>query len=254
MAEMKRASRWPGFSGRAAIITIAALVVATELMLPTCAYGAGPHVHGQATLEIAVDGPAVQINLNSPVDNLLGFEHAPRNEKERQAIRTMASKLHQPDSLFIFTPTAQCRLESSRLVSPQLPSELLLSRSGSSMGSDHSVLNNDNKLKVDKPSVDKPTGDKSPGLSPAPSAATSSRPTPAPSPSTQIVPSHGHADDHAELEATWDFRCATPQNLQGLDVRLFQLFPGLRRIDTAIVGPKGQSSVKLTPASTRLKW
>ena len=55
----------------------------------------------------------VQINLNSPLDNLLGFERAPRNEKERQTVRTVASKLHQADNLFIFTPAAQCRLAPS---------------------------------------------------------------------------------------------------------------------------------------------
>ena len=59
---------------------------------------------------------------------------------------------------------------------------------------------------------------------------------------------------HAELEATWRFRCAQPQALQGVDVRLFQMFPGLRRLDAAVAGPKGQSSSKLSPESTRLKW
>jgi Protein of unknown function (DUF2796) len=219
---MKRALRLTGFSETAAVITVmaavAAMTVTIELALPVWAYGAAPHVHGVATLEIAVDGSAVQVNLNSPLDNLLGFERAPRNEKERQAIRTMASKLHQAGSLFIFTPAAQCRLESTQLESPLLPSELLMAHDKS------------DRSKSNKPQV------------------------PSPAPSGLATSSNTHADDHAELGATWNFRCAMSQALQGVDVRLFDTFPGLRRLDAMIAGPKGQSGAKLSPASSRLKW
>lgn len=218
---MKQALRLPGFSEPVAIIveavTLAAIVV-IELALPARAYGAGPHVHGVATLEIAVDGSAVQVNLSSPLDNLLGFERAPRNEKERQAIKTTASKLRQADNLFIFTPAAQCRLDSTRLESPLLPSELLMAH------------DKGDKSKSDKSQV------------------------PSPTPSASATSSNTHADDHAELEATWNFLCATPQALHGLDVRLFDTFPGLRRLNAMIAGPQVQSGAKLSPASTLLKW
>lgn len=246
---MKRPLRLPGFRGRATIsaatatIAAAATMVAIELALPSWAYGAGPHVHGSATLEIAIDDAAVQINLNSPLDSLLGFERAPRNQKERQVARIMASKLHQADSLFIFTPAAECRLESARLESPLLSPELLIS--GSRSGNSSASFNQN-----DKPKGDKRGGDKAPPPSHAPSVATvSSQPAP-----LHPALSAEHPNEHAELEAAWNFRCAVPQALQGLDVQLFHAFPGLRRLDAAIVGPKGQSSVKLTPASTRLKW
>ena len=177
----------------------------------------------------------VQINLNSPLDNLLGFERAPRNEKERQTVRTVASKLHQADNLFIFTPAAQCRLGAVRLESPLLPSELLMPRSSS--GSDKSK-----GAKYDK-------DDKSSASSPLPRGSTSSASMP-----SVTAPVGEHTEDHAELEATWNFRCAAPQALHDIDVRLFDIFPGLRRLDTMIVGPRGQSGAKLSPASTRLKW
>ena len=212
-----------------------AAMVVIELALPTRAQGAGPHVHGVAALEIALDGATVQINLNSPLDNLLGLERAPRNEKERETIRTMASKLRQADNLFIFTPAGQCRLEIVRLESPLLPSELLMPRSGS--GSD--------KPKGGKHDKD----DRSSAPSPVPPGSAASPSTP-----SVTTPVGGHTDDHAELEATWNFRCATPQALQGLDVRLFDTFPGLRRLHAVIAGPKGQSGAKLSPTSTRLKW
>ncbi|MDE2367230.1 MAG: DUF2796 domain-containing protein, partial [Betaproteobacteria bacterium] len=219
MTEVKCASRLPGFQRWAMLAATIATGVITELTLPVWAHGSGPHVHGQAILEIAIDEAMVQVNLNSPLDNLLGFEHAPRNERERKIARTMATKLHQADNLFIFTPAARCRLESARLESPMLSPDLLMPVSGNSVGK---------------------SGGGTSGISKAPS----------PAPSAPVAAS----DDHAELDATWNFRCVQPQALQGLDVRLFQAFPGLRRIDAAIAGPKGQSSARLSPTSTRLKW
>ncbi|KIO48113.1 DUF2796 domain-containing protein [Nitrosospira sp. NpAV] len=202
---MRRIQRFPGQAMLIAIIVSG---------LPVWAHEPGAHVHGRAALEIAIDGAVAQVNLNSPLDNLLGFEHAPRNEKERQAIKAMASKLNEASSLFVFTPAAQCRLESADLNSPVLSADLLPPASGSGK------------------SADKNSG-ASEFSPPASSAA---------------------VDAHAELDATWQFQCAKPQALQGVDVQLFRMFPGLRRLDVAIAGPKGQSSTKLSPESTRLKW
>ncbi|SCX80041.1 DUF2796 domain-containing protein [Nitrosospira sp. Nsp13] len=208
---MRRIQRFPGQAALAAIIVL-------ESALPVWAHEPGVHVHGRATLEIAIDGATVQVNLNSPLDNLLRFEHAPRNEKEHQAVTAMTSKFNQADSLFIFTPAAQCRVESTDLTSPVLSPDLLVPASDSGKSADKSTR-------------------KYSGAS----RTTPSTPSPA-------------ADMHAELEATWQFRCAQPQALQGVDVRLFQMFPGLQRLDAAVAGPKGQSSAKLSPESTRLKW
>jgi Protein of unknown function (DUF2796) len=233
--EMKRVPHFSRVTADIVVTAIMAAMVVIELALPNDAQGAAPHVHGVAVLEIAQDGAMVQINLNSPLDNLLGFERAPRNEKERQTVRTVASKLHQAGNLFIFTPAAQCRLGAVRLESPLLPSELLMPHSSS--GSDKSK-----GTEYDK-------DDRSSASSPLPRGSTSSASMP-----SATAPVGEHTEDHAELEATWNFRCAAPQALQDIDVRLFDAFPGLRRLDAMIVGPKGQSGAKLSPASTRLKW
>jgi hypothetical protein len=211
---MKWTFRLPGW-----VLIVAAMTM--ELALPARAHEPGAHVHGAGTLEIAIDGAMVQINLYSPLDNLLGFEHAPGNEKERQAARAMALRLHQGGTLFILTPEARCRLETTRLESPVLAPGLLMAVSDSGKSSDKGDGRNGDASKA------------------------------APSVSAALPPSTGM---HGEIEAAWQFRCALPQALQGLDVRLFPAFPGLRRLDAAVAGPKGQSSAKLSPESTRLKW
>lgn len=67
---------------------------------------------------------------------------------------------------------------------------------------------------------------------------------------------HGndHQEGHAELTDDVMFRCVNAVALDGLEVRLFDRFARLRRIDVQIIGPRGQSAATLTPEATRLNW
>ena len=84
----------------------------------------GAHQHGVAKLAVAVDGQMLEITLESPLDNLLGFERAPRNDRERQAVRQMAQRFHSGE-LFTLTPAAQCKVTGAELVSAVLDPALL---------------------------------------------------------------------------------------------------------------------------------
>lgn len=95
---------------------VAALLAGGQVL----AHEPGAHVHGNATLQIAVDGSTVQLDLDTPLDNLLGFEHAPRSSKEKQAAQAMAATLRHPEALFVLTPAAQCTPGSVQLTAPVL--------------------------------------------------------------------------------------------------------------------------------------
>lgn len=66
------------------------------------------HVHGAARLEVAVEGAELHIRLESPLDNLLGFEHAPRTDQERAAVAALRKALADPARLFAPTAAAAC--------------------------------------------------------------------------------------------------------------------------------------------------
>jgi hypothetical protein len=84
------------------------------------AHAAPAHVHGEARLEISVDREELVITLESPLDGLLGFEHAPRNAAERQAVQAMAAKLENLNQIFVLTAAAQCVSSGVELESPVL--------------------------------------------------------------------------------------------------------------------------------------
>jgi hypothetical protein len=76
------------------------------------------HVHGAAKLQIAVEGERLEVILVSPLENLMGFEHAPRNDKERKAVKSMSDAFSKPDALLKPTAAAKCSAEPAKITSP----------------------------------------------------------------------------------------------------------------------------------------
>jgi hypothetical protein len=78
------------------------------------------HEHGAATLELAVEAGRVTVELDSPLDGLVGFERAPRTDAERKAVDAAVAALRQPEVLFRFDPAAQCTPKSVELAAPKI--------------------------------------------------------------------------------------------------------------------------------------
>lgn len=79
------------------------------LALPAAAAEHGAHEHGSARLDVVVDGATLVIALDSPLANLLGFEHAPRNDRQRAAVDQLAAALQAAEA-FKPNPEAGCTL------------------------------------------------------------------------------------------------------------------------------------------------
>jgi len=84
---------------------------------PSSTHALGAHVHGVATLQVAVDNKALMINFSSPLDNLLGFEHKARNQAEMKKVKQMVNQFNKAN-LFVPTPSAKCKLDHVDLQSP----------------------------------------------------------------------------------------------------------------------------------------
>ena len=86
---------------------------------------AGAHQHGVARLEVVAEGPTLTVTLDSPLDNLVGFERGPRTAAERSAVQAMAQALHNGTTLLQPTPAASCTLRGVALQSDVIDSALL---------------------------------------------------------------------------------------------------------------------------------
>lgn len=168
------------------------------------AHGLGAHVHGTANLQVAVEGDSLSLDMDTPLDNLLGFEHEPRGDKQKNAVRNMAKALRDAATQFVPTPAARCTLVSVQLESGVLDPKLL----GESAKPEHA----------------------------------------------QEKHEHEEESGHADLDAGFTFRCASPKDLHDMEVKLFDSFPNLHHIDVQLVGPRGQTGAKLDTKQRHLSW
>lgn len=171
-----------------AIERVVAFAMVLPGILPAVSSAAPAHVHGAATLQVAIEGGSLALDFESPLDNLVGFERAPRSDKEKKAVRDMTERLHKPELLFVPTPEARCVRESVKVSAPVLEGE--------------------------KP----------------------------------------ERSGHAGLSAVALFRCAEPRRLAGLEVKIFDAFPHISRLDVQVAGAAKQVAVRLSRKDRRVSW
>lgn len=78
------------------------------------------HVHGVAKMDIAVEARKISLRLETPLDNLVGFERAPRTDSERERADEAVARLRAGDRMFQFDPAAGCRMARVELRSAAL--------------------------------------------------------------------------------------------------------------------------------------
>lgn len=98
----------PRLSGLAASLALplaALLVVSTPALAQHKA-----HVHGVVKLDVAVQGATLSVQLEAPLDSLVGFEHRPRTDAQRQAAAAALRQLNDGAALFKPDAAAGCTL------------------------------------------------------------------------------------------------------------------------------------------------
>ena len=73
------------------------------------------HEHGVAELNLAVDGNTVIIELESPAANIVGFEHKPHNQTQRDQVKQAIKHLEAAEEMFQFSLAANCKLDEAEV-------------------------------------------------------------------------------------------------------------------------------------------
>ncbi|MEO0938925.1 MAG: DUF2796 domain-containing protein [Pseudomonadota bacterium] len=71
------------------------------------------HVHGTGTLNMAIEGRAVQIEFHAPGADLVGFEYAPESDADVAAVEAAKATLSAPLALFALPAAAGCSVVSA---------------------------------------------------------------------------------------------------------------------------------------------
>ena len=68
------------------------------------------HVHGFASINLAIDDEELQIEFVSPAESIVGFEYEPSNAAERKAVADAIALLRDPAKLLVLPASAGCEL------------------------------------------------------------------------------------------------------------------------------------------------
>ena len=177
---------------------------------------AGPHEHGVAVLELSVESEILILRFSSPLDNLLGWERAPRNAAEQRQYTALREEFAQPAFILSIPDALACRLAETTVSDPY-------GRPSAAPRAKASIEPRE------KASTD-------------PQGRASTDPQ-----GKALIDPQGRAspDPHKDLEVEWVFRCAALTGLRTLTINAFDRFKRLRRVDVvyAIPGKSGKSRV-----------
>lgn len=84
------------------------LFFAALMALLPAAHAQHKHTHGEGRLDAAIEGGKISLALELPLDVVVGFERAPKNDKEKATLAEAEQALKDAAALFIPTAAAQC--------------------------------------------------------------------------------------------------------------------------------------------------
>ena len=181
------------------------------------------HVHGGATLALALDGGELVAELDTPLYNLLGFEHAPETDAQREAVRAAEAALGDARRMVAVNPEAGCSAlppEPVRLFNSADSRDHGHGHDGEHDGGDHDDRHDDGQSDGH--------GDGS--------------------------HSHGDADHsgHRDVLVSYSYSCGSPSELSRVSVGVLDAFPLIDELDVVYLGPDTQRSFSLSQGSTTI--
>jgi len=83
----------------------------------------GAHVHGHVNMNMALENDQLYIELRSPAVNIVGFEHQPQTQAQKETVSDAIRVLRKAGQHFSFPESAQCVLVSAEIKSELVPDE-----------------------------------------------------------------------------------------------------------------------------------
>ncbi|MAS45214.1 MAG: hypothetical protein CML46_05615 [Rhodobacteraceae bacterium] len=190
------------------------------------------HEHGVSTLELAVEGGEVAINLTSPGADIVGFEYAASSDADKDAVEAAIRVLLTPENVVTLPDAAECRL-----------TEVLAHLHGGGDHDEDEHGHGDHENHADEAHHDDGHGD-----------------------------DHGddhrddHGDDHAghhghdheagaehsEFHVRYRFACEHPEDLTALAFPFFERFGAAKEIEAQYVTDAGAGSAEITRDAAEL--
>ena len=206
----------------------------------------GSHEHGSAFLNIAVDEGQVFLELETPWDNLVGFEHAPSTDEQHELVDNALALLNQPEQLFTFNGGG-CVADDIKVENGMASGDSHDDHHDEDAHGDEHDDHHDEDGHGDKHDDhhdEDAHGDKHDDHHDEDAHGDEHD-------DHHDEDAHGDHDDHAdegthsEVLATYTFNCTEVNQLAAIDVTLLKRWSGFEDLDVQLIGPGGQAAVEL---------
>jgi hypothetical protein len=161
------------------------------------------HVHGFATINLAIDDEELQIEFVSPAESIVGFEYEPSTAAERKAVADANALLRNPAKLFVLPTSAGCELhevEAERHAEGDHDEHAKHDEHGDHDEDEHAKHDEDDE---------------------------------------HAHENSGAGESHSEFHAHYHFDCKSTA-IETIDLRLFETWPRIEDIRWQALTPRGQ--------------
>ena len=193
-----------------------------------------PHEHGHGALDIVLEGENLVAEFRIPAVNVVGFEHAPRDDAEREAVHEAVVRFANAAAVLVPAADAECEIEDAEV-------EIA--------GTDH-----DGSWRVGAQG-EVEEGHEEEGHA-KPEHEEEEHEEEGHAKSEHEEEEHDEhagesgAEAHSELHATYHFHCHAPERLARIDVRVFDLLHEAEEIGVRVVTATAQTAMDLHPGET----
>ena len=175
------------------------------------------HEHGHGTLDVAVEGEELVVEFRIPAVNVVGFEHAPRDDAEREAVRQALAPFKDAASVLVPSPDAMCEVEAVEAGLSSMEEEAHHEHDESREdegGEEHEHEGHEHEEDQHEKDAHDEEHD---------------------------------AEAHSELHAAYHFHCHAPERLDRIEVRVFEHLHDAEEIEARVVTPAVQTAMELHP-------
>lgn len=179
----------------------------------------GAHVHGEAQLNIVLDGDDLEILLESPAMNIVGFEHAPSTDEQKAVVEAAKKKFKYADKLFDITG-GRCVLKDVDI-------------DWGAMGEHDEHDEHEHHEAHDEHAHKHSEHDEH---------------------DSHEHEEHAHDHEgHSDIDGKFKFACRRARTLESIHVELFDAFPHLEKINLQWIARDKQGAQVLTPEAHELR-
>lgn len=196
-----------------AIIALASLALISPLAAEEAGHRElGAHVHGQGSLNIAIEGNKLDMEFEAPGADIVGFEHEASTGDQKALVEKAKVTLGDVLTLFKMPSNAGCKIEKANV---EIRKEEHHHHDDEHSGAGAKAGNG---AKVEDHDDD----------------------------------DHDEHGGHSEFHAQYSLTCTSPANLSAIETTYFKAFAGAQALNVSVVAAKGESQVQLTREKTTL--